>query len=247
MQRRTLISGLAALVPAFGVRRLFGAEEAPARSCQLITQDARGPYDIEDYLLRSDIREGQPGMPLTLDFQVMNVMGCTPLASAMVSIWHANAEGLYSGVENVVLDANLRLAEGGKVDKRSEAFCRGVQKTDAEGRVRFVTNFPGWYYPRAPHIHLKVVPPDYGEEAVTQLYFLPAVCEEIYATEHYAERGINPIKTEPGQADPMFSTEADDLWLELHRHGDGYIARHELGVVFYGGMFGELPETYRQS
>jgi hypothetical protein len=32
----------------------------------------------------------------------------------------------------------------------------------------------------------------------------------------------------------------------MTRSGDGYQATHELGVVFYGGMFGELTDHYRQ-
>ncbi len=44
-----------------------------------------------------------------------------------------------------------------------------------------------------------------------------------------------------------FNTEAGDLWLDLKKSGDGYAASHELGVTFYGGMFGDLPELYRQS
>ena len=44
----------------------------------------------------------------------------------------------------------------------------------------------------------------------------------------------------------MFAFEAEDLWLNIKKTGDGLHAVHELGVVFYGGMFGELTDHYRQ-
>jgi hypothetical protein len=31
------------------------------------------------------------------------------------------------------------------------------------------------------------------------------------------------------------------------RDGDGWVARHTIGVTFYGDKFGELPALYRQS
>ena len=51
---------------------------------------------------------------------------------------------------------------------------------------------------------------------------------------------------QPGDESGIFSFDAEDLWLNINRSGDGYQATHELGVVFYGGMFGELTDHYRQ-
>lgn len=249
MQRRTLISGLMALLPAVGARRLLANEHpggSAARSCRLITQDVAGPYHVDEYLIRSDVRDGHAGVPLMLEFQVIDALKCAPLPGALVTIWHANGEGLYSGVKNLVLNARLE-PDGGMVDTRGQSFCRGIQRTDAEGRARFTTIFPGWYYPRATHLHVKVAPPDFGEEATTQLYFGNSVCDEVYATTHYAGRGPNPTRTEPGEESGLFASRADDLWLDLRKTGEGYSAVHELGVAFYGGMFGELTDHYRQS
>ena len=245
MHRRSMITGLAALVPAIATRRLF-AQETGAGSCRLITQDVTGPYHVDQQYMRSDVREGEKGVPLTLDFRVVNAMGCAPLAGALVTIWSANRDGLYSSVENLMLNKNLE-PTGEMIDMSSKSFLRGVQKTDEQGRVRFTTVFPGWYYPRVPHLHVRVSPPDFGEVATTQLYFANHVCDAVFATEHYAHRGPHPIRTEPGRDDPLFASEAGDLWLKLRKAGDGYAASHELGAVFYGGMFGELTDTYRQS
>lgn len=247
MDRRSLIKGLAALAPMLSASRLFA--ETPTgdatKSCRLITQDIAGPYRTADVPLRSDIIDGQVGTPLTLNFQVVDSFGCQPLEGALVSIWHANAGGLYSGVQNVMLGVDMA-PEGGAIDTTGQNFLRGTQRTDSDGRVTFSTIFPGWYRPRPTHAHIMVFPPDYGEVATTQLYFPDEVCDVAYQGEHYASRGPNPIRTDPKAYSPTDAADAADLWLDLHRTANGFEASHQLGVTFYGGMFGELPEFYRQ-
>jgi len=248
MQRRALVCGMAAAAAALGVRRLFAREDeaAPAQSCHLITQDLTGPFHVDRYPNRSDIREGELGVPLTLDLQIIGVLNCAPVPGALVTIWHANREGLYSNVENVLLNPDLT-PTGEVVDRRSVSFLRGVQTTDAEGRVRFETVFPGWYHPRPTHIHIRVTPPDFGEVTTTQFYLRNAYCDAVYASEPYRNRGPNPNRTEPGDASPLFATEADELWLKLHESHDGFIARQEVGVAYYGTNFGKLTDFYRQT
>jgi protocatechuate 3,4-dioxygenase beta subunit len=249
MKRRKFIAGMAAAAGSLGGGRLLAEQKAPsavgAGSCRLITQDVTGPFHTDDYPDRSNLFEGQKGMPLTLNFLVRNVMTCEPLPGAKVVIWHASNEGFYSGVVNPVLNADGTTSPE-KVDFRGQTFHRGMHTTDALGRVRFVTAFPGWYFPRVTHLHLKVLPPDFGEEATTQLYFRNEICDEVYASEHYRHRGPNPTRRQPGDDSSIFSFDAGDLWLNIIRSGDGYEATHELGVVFYGGMFGELTDHYRQ-
>jgi protocatechuate 3,4-dioxygenase beta subunit len=249
MQRRSLITGLAALAGALGAGKLLAQEKSPsaigAGSCRLVTQDVTGPFHVDHYLDRSNLIDGQKGVPLTLNFQVMDVMTCNPLPGAKVVIWHANNEGLYSGVENLMLNED-GTPRPDKIDLRKEAFHRGLQTSDEQGRVQFLTSFPGWYFPRATHIHVKVYPPDFGEEATTQLYFRNEICDEVYASENYRHRGPNPTRPNPGDVSGIFAFEANDLWLNISKSGDGYQAAHELGVVFYGGMFGELSRHYRQ-
>lgn len=249
MQRRKLIAGLAGLAGGLSLSRLQAQENAPsaigAGSCKLITQDVTGPFHIDHYPDRSNIIGGQKGVPLTLNFQVIDVMTCQPLPGANVIIWHANSEGYYSGVENLLLNAD-GTAQTEKLDLREENFHRGLQTSDDQGRVQFVTSFPGWYFPRTTHLHLKVYPPDFGEEATTQLYFRNEICDEVYATEDYRHRGPNPTRRSPGDESPIFSFNASDLWLNIEKTGEGYRANHELGVIFYGKMFGDLPDSYRQ-
>ncbi len=248
MHRRNVLQGLMALAGSSGAGRLF-AEDAPsatgAGSCRLISQDVTGPFHTEHYREQSNLMEGQDGVPLTLNFQVKNVLTCKPLAGARVLIWHANNEGHYSGVVNQVLNAD-GTATRKVLDFTNESFCRGMQTSDDEGRVQFVTAFPGWYFPRSTHLHLKVYPPSFGEEATTQLYLHNETCDDAYATAHYKHRGPNPTRRNPGDESPLFSFDEGDLWLNIRKVRGGYAADHELGVIFYGGMFGDLPAYYQK-
>ncbi len=56
-----------------------------------------GPYYVAEELLRPDIREGKPGLPLQLRLAVLDVRTCKPLPHAAIDIWHCDALGLYAG------------------------------------------------------------------------------------------------------------------------------------------------------
>lgn len=245
MQRRSVIKGLMALAGSMGTGRLWAQDAANgAASCRMITQQVTGPYHTEHYLEHSNLVGGQHGVPLTLDFQIKNALTCEPLAGAKVLIWHANNEGLYSGVKNLMFNEDFTLQED-LIDLGDETFCRGMQTSDDQGRVQFVTIFPGWYRPRVTHVHVKVYPPGFGEEATTQLYLRNEYCDEIYATHHYRHRGPNPNRTRPGDESRHFSFDDESLWLNIEKQRGGYAATHELGVVHYGDLFRELPDFYR--
>lgn len=74
----------------------FGLTPPPA-GCRLIPEQEVGPFYIADELLRSDITEGKPGIPLALRVVVIDSRTCKPLANAAIDIWHCDALGLYSG------------------------------------------------------------------------------------------------------------------------------------------------------
>lgn len=131
-----------------------GAPRTPttvgADACVLTPELTAGPYYLDEPLLRADITESRPGIPLEVHFTVIDSTSCTPLADAALDIWHCDAGGEYSGFNgNSLAQTNAQ----GRNDKR---FLRGVQLTDDEGVVRFTTIYPGWYEGRAIHIHLKV-------------------------------------------------------------------------------------------
>ena len=74
-------------------------------------QQTEGPYFVDNMPNRSDITQDtsngsiQEGIPLKLVINVYDVDGdggedsCIPLRGALVDIWHANPEGIYSGIQ----------------------------------------------------------------------------------------------------------------------------------------------------
>lgn len=164
--------------------------------CRITTATVEGPYYIDQRILRSDIRENQPGVPLELELQVANANSrCRPVKGAVVSIWQCNAMGEYSGY--LFNDPNefpiLKGAneQGHVPEKDSERWLRGAQVADAEGKVTFKTIVPGWYTPRAAHIHVRAFLND-KTMLTTQLYFPQSVLNTIQSThKDYKSRGVS--------------------------------------------------------
>jgi protocatechuate 3,4-dioxygenase beta subunit len=120
------------------VDTIFGSNA----TCTLVPESTIGPYWVSGELVRTDLTEGEPGVPLHLEMQFVNTGDCGPVPDLVVDLWHANAMGLYSGISS--------RGQGGP----DTNWGRGVQLTDAEGVVEFDTIFPGHYVGRATHIHL---------------------------------------------------------------------------------------------
>ncbi|MFC5847850.1 intradiol ring-cleavage dioxygenase [Deinococcus petrolearius] len=84
------------------------------------------------------------GVPLKLTMQLVDVdNNCAPLAGHVIYVWQCTASGEYSLYSQGVT---------------AEDYLRGVQVSDAQGRVTFETIFPGCYPGRWPHIHFEVYP-----------------------------------------------------------------------------------------
>ncbi len=187
-----------------------------APSCIVTPEATEGPYFVDEMLNRSDIRSDpsdgsvEGGVPLRLRMTVSQVNGseCTPLAGAMVDVWHCNANGDYSDVE-----------QNGTV---GEQFLRGFQVTDADGVVEFTTIYPGWYSGRTVHIHFKVRTD--SVEFNSQLYFDEALTAQVYAQSPYAARG-SPDTT--NDSDTIFN---EQTLLTLTPEGDGYFASFDIGL-----------------
>ena len=134
LNRREAILAAAA-ASRLGARGLLSPRDAGAASCLLQREVTEGPYYLDLDLVRRNIKGGRKGTPLTLRFQVVDATTCKPIPNAAVEIWHADADGAYSGVQG-----------------NRGTWLRGIQRTGANGRVRFETIFPGWY-PRADAAH----------------------------------------------------------------------------------------------
>jgi protocatechuate 3,4-dioxygenase beta subunit len=141
--------------------------------CLLTPQSIEGPYYLDPLLVRAQIAEGRAGVPLRIDLRVIDGATCKPSERARVDIWHADAQGIYSGYEGQGDNQNLSTV--------GQKFLRGTQFTDSEGAVNFETIYPGWYVGRATHIHFKVFLDD-RNVLTGQMYFPDAVNEFIYAS-----------------------------------------------------------------
>ncbi|WP_354682386.1 intradiol ring-cleavage dioxygenase [Cupriavidus necator] len=162
--RRRFLLELGGWVAAAGVAP-GDAFAAPA-ACLLTPAATEGPFYLDDALLRADLRDGRPGQPLRLRLRVVDAQrGCAPVPGALVSIWHCDAQGRYSGT-------------GSETASRAERFLRGVQPTGADGVATFTSIYPGWYAPRAIHIHFKVLLGQ-AEALTSQLYFSDAMNREV--------------------------------------------------------------------
>lgn len=77
---------------------------APSTTCSatLSAELTEGPYYLDDILFREDITESEPGIPVTLNVYLLDT-DCNPVTDAFLSIWHANASGIYSGFTGELL------------------------------------------------------------------------------------------------------------------------------------------------
>jgi protocatechuate 3,4-dioxygenase beta subunit len=145
-------------------------------ACAATPNETVGPYPSLVDLFRSDIREDRSGTRLDLTITVVNTAnGCSPLDGASVEIWQCDASGNYSQYGS----------------QTARTYLRGIQTTDANGRVTFTTIYPGWYQGRATHIHVEVTRAGRSLK-VTQIAFPDAINDEVYGSGVYASRGSNP-------------------------------------------------------
>lgn len=149
-------------------------------------QQTEGPYFVDGMPNRTDITSEtsngsvEDGVPLALAINVYDVNdpSCTPLRNAQVDLWHANFQGVYSGVQ--------------EQGTRGTDFLRGYQMTDDNGTVRFTTVYPGWYEGRAIHIHIKVRNFEGSQktfEWTSQFYLPNSVNEQVHTQPPYSDRG----------------------------------------------------------
>jgi len=130
--------------PKTSPSEIFGGN----KSCVLSPETTEGPFYVTGEAIRSNIVDGERGVPLHLDIQMVDVTTCQPVKGVYIEIWGANATGVYSGA--------IAAVNGNVNDKANfnRAFLRGIQQTDADGVVQFDTNFPGHYAGRASHVHI---------------------------------------------------------------------------------------------
>jgi protocatechuate 3,4-dioxygenase beta subunit len=198
----------------------------PVPGCVVRPEQTEGPYFIDEKLNRSDIRSDpatgalKDGTPLALILTVSRLREgvCAPLVGAHVDIWHCDALGVYSDVQDPGFNT---------VGQR---FLRGYQITDANGEVRFQTIYPGWYSGRTVHIHFKIrTDPGAARGLVftSQLYFDDALTSRVQTRVPYATKGQ---RRDHNSDDRIFARGGDQLLLAPTAAGDGYAARFAIAL-----------------
>jgi protocatechuate 3,4-dioxygenase beta subunit len=185
LNRRDVIAALTASF-AGALASKSPAQSSAAASCVLTPVTGEGPFYFDPKLVRSDITERQPGVPLVLDIRVVTAGDCKPIPEARVDVWHADARGVYSGYGD-------QRGSGASPDRsaRGKTFLRGTQFANSDGLATFKTIYPSWYRGRTPHIHFKIIL-DSREAAVSQLYFRDDLSDRIFRTSNaYVARQRN--------------------------------------------------------
>jgi protocatechuate 3,4-dioxygenase beta subunit len=192
-------------------------------ACTETPAETAGPYPDKTGMLgnatyqRVDVTEGKAGVPLDLELTVATAgSACAPIAGATVMIWQCDAGGNYSEYSQPGYDGS------------GQTFLRGYQTTDASGKVKFTTIFPGWYNGRATHIHVDVQVNGKSVKT-TQIAFPEDVQALVYATSAYVAHGQSPLKN---AADMVFSDGDEEQLLAVS--GDtssGYVGELVIGVA----------------
>jgi len=196
--------------------------------CVLTPEQTEGPYYISQEKVRRTISEHKPGTPLKLRLAVVDASTCKPIRGAAVDIWHCDAGGVYSGFEAASAGGP---PGGGAGPTDKHTFLRGIQFTDAQGRVEFDTLYPGWYRGRTVHIHVKVHLNHsvVGQVVHTgQLYFSDTLTHTVYQSRPYSARAA--ARDTFNNADGIYQNGGRQSMLTMKRDGRGFIGSIILGV-----------------
>ncbi|KKF93839.1 Protocatechuate 3 4-dioxygenase beta subunit [Ceratocystis platani] len=126
---------------------MFGS----AGVCPMTPETDIGPLYKGSQQIRSDLRDNEPGVPIHLEVQIVDMRTCLPVPDAYVDFWATNASGVYSAISGFVRngdDSDTTLAD--------KHFARGIQPTDENGIAHFIVNVPGHYVGRTTHMHVGV-------------------------------------------------------------------------------------------
>ena len=180
------------------------ADTAGSADTAEIPEETAGPFPAdgsngvnvltESGIVRSDITTSfgsgsatAGGVPLAIAMTILDVQaGGTPVKGAAVYAWHCDREGRYSLYDQTLTNEN---------------YLRGVQESDASGKVTFQSIFPAAYSGRWPHIHFEVYPSlaeatAAGSKLVTSQIALPEdACTAVYATSGYEQSVQNLAQT----------------------------------------------------
>ncbi|KAB2578167.1 putative extracellular dioxygenase protein [Lasiodiplodia theobromae] len=217
-------------------------------SCVLSPEGEIGPYYVLGELIREDITDDEPGVPVAIDGQFIDINTCEPITELYWDLWHCNATGVYAGV--------VGSGNGNEEDTANlnRTFLRGIAKTDEEGVASFKTVFPGHYSGRATHIHV-VTHTGASELAngtltggnvthIGQLFFDQALISEINANvSPYTENTIDIVENADDRVFMVETETESDPVFDYVLLGDDV----EDGVFAWISMGVDLSQNYETS
>lgn len=206
-------------------------------ACSVIPSETGGPYPGDGTngpnvltlsgVVRSDIRSSfgglsgtATGVPLDIELTVVNhKASCAPLQGYAVYLWHCDIDGNYSLYT---------------VSKQN--YLRGVQASDASGKVKFSSIFPACYSGRWPHIHFEFFPSlDKAASAsnrvrTSQLALPEDVCNSVFATEGYSA-SVSNLQRVTLASDNVFSDgSSTQVPAVTGSVSEGYVAKLTVGL-----------------
>ncbi len=217
--RRKLLQllGAAGITSTIGIKESYSKKTEVSPACVLTPEQTAGPFYFDVEQVREDITEDRKGVPLKLSLTVVNSSNCKPIKDAIVDIWHADANGIYSGYKDR------------EIDTTGKKFLRGIQVTNSEGEVNFKTIYPGSYPGRVPHIHFKVYM-DNNNLATSQLYFSEEISKKVYQNHSaYNEKRVKYLD-ESNDLVVRWYGGADNLRMKIKKSKNELIATHTIGV-----------------
>ncbi|MCA9986984.1 MAG: hypothetical protein KDE59_21895 [Anaerolineales bacterium] len=179
-------------------------------------------------IVRSDIRTSlgtgntATGIPCNIELTLVNTNAdCAPLAGHALYIWHCDQAGNYSLYSS---------------DAVAEDYLRGVQVSDSDGKVNFVSVFPACYAGRWPHAHFEIYRSlDEATSAAnvlhtSQLALPEDTCDLVYATDGYTQSVRNLAQLSLA-TDNVFRDGVDSQLAAVTGDNDaGYTVRLTVGV-----------------
>lgn len=130
--------------------------------CGVTRSDDLGPYYVSGTSEIINLNtQSLPGDKIVVSGKIYGTTNdSTPVANAMIEVWHADNGGIYHPVG----DGNISNYEA------SQITLRGFVTTDAQGNYTFESIRPGLYPGRPRHFHYRITANGY-QTLVTQIYF----------------------------------------------------------------------------
>jgi protocatechuate 3,4-dioxygenase beta subunit len=230
MERNDFLKALSLglFLPLLNSCNVHDTDNSTLNICLELPDEEEGPFpytggELNNPFNRSDITDGQTGVPLSLNFALVNIStACRPIVGARVNIWHCNKDGYYSGYAN-------QNGSKGVQDFTSQSWLRGNQISDASGNLTFKTIYPGWEPGRATHLHVEVYI-NGTLKKTGQMAFPERASDLVHASPLYAAHGVDPTRN---AKDPVFAHSNDINAETLAINGDvanGFVGLFKIGL-----------------